>query len=292
MSRGLTGIVTVAQPFCLDVGVTLGRIERVLASARQKGARLVVFPECTLGGYLREPCPGEAAPKLPRPLDPAGPEIARLVAMAGDLTVCVGYTEGGAKALYSSAVCVTGDGVLGHHRKVHLPPAERFAYTPGDRFEAFDTPVGRLGMLICYDKLFGEAARTLAADGAEIVACMAAWPVDRRHPAPRVAQDRQVRHFDVIDQARAIEHQVVWVSSNATGSWGPLEFPGRSKIVDPDGVVLASSSRKGTAYAEIDPAAAIERVKLDIDHLADSRPHAYGAHKDSVHPLTLVASSN
>jgi predicted amidohydrolase len=292
MARGLTGIVTVAQPFCLDVGVTLARIERVLVSARQKGARLVVFPECTLGGYLREPGPEESAPTMPRALRTDGPEIARLIELAGDLTVCVGYTEAGARALYTSAVCVSGDGILGHHRKVHLPPAERFAYTAGDRFEAFDTPVGRVGMLLCYDKLFADASRTLADDGAEIITCMAAWPVDRRRPSTRMANDRQVRHFDVLDQARAIEHQVVWVSSNASGPWGPLEFPGRSKIVDPDGVVLASTSRKGAAYAEVDVTAALESVRMDIDHLADRRPHAYGSHANSVQPLTLVASSN
>ena len=85
--------------------------------------------------------------------------------------------------LYSSAACVWGDGLLGHQRKVHLPPAERFAYTAGDGFAAFDTPVGRLGMMICYDKLFPEAARALALDGAEIVCALAAWPVDRHAPA-------------------------------------------------------------------------------------------------------------
>ena len=252
----------------------------------------MVFPECTLGGYIREPGPEENAPMLPRALRPDGPEIARLIEMAGDLTVCVGYSEGGPRALYSSAVCVSGDGVLGHHRKVHLPPAERFAYTAGDRFDAFDTPVGRVGMLLCYDKLFAEASRTLVADGAEIVACMAAWPVDRRRPAEQMALDRQVRHFDVLDQARAIEHQVVWVSSNASGDWGPLRFPGRSKIVDPDGVVLADAGARGTAFAEVDTEGAIDAVRANIDHLADCRPHAYGAHSHTVHPLTLIASSN
>jgi len=292
MPGGLIGILTVAQPFCFDVGVTLARVERTLVAARQKGAHLVVFPECVLGGYLREPCPGESAPAMPRPLDPEGPEIERLVEMAGDLVVCLGYTERDARSIYSSAVCLSGDGVLGRHRKVHLPPSERFAYTPGDRFAAFDTPVGRLGMLLCYDKLFAEASRALVADGAEIVACMAAWPMDRRRPARRMADDRQVRHFDVLDQARAIEHQVVWVSANASGSWGPLEFPGRSKIVDPDGVVLAATARTGSAFASIDVRAAIDDVRADIDHLADHRPHAYGHTAPLVRPLTLVASSN
>jgi predicted amidohydrolase len=192
------------------------------------------------------------------------------------MVVCIGYTEGGAKALYSSAVCVSGDGILGHHRKVHLPPAERFAYTAGDSFAAFDTPVGRVGMLLCYDKLFAGASHVLAADGAEIIACLASWPVDRRRPAEHMVADRQVRHFDVIDQARAIEHQVVWVSSNAVGEWGPVRFPGGSKIVDPDGVILAATgAREGSAMATVDLHEAIESVRIDIDHRADRRPHAY-----------------
>jgi predicted amidohydrolase len=293
MPRGLTRIVTVAQPFCRDVGVTFARIERTLVSARQRGAEMVVFPECVLGGYIREPIAGESAPTLPPALAPDGPEIQRLIELAGDMVVCLGYSEGGARALYSSAVCVTGDGVLGRHRKVHLPPGERFAYTAGDSFAAFDTPVGRVGMLLCYDKLFADSSRVLAADGADVIVSMAAWPVDRRRPSARVHADRQVRHFDVIDQARAVEHQVVWVSANATGTWGPLRFPGRSKIVCPDGVVLArTGARAGMAMAEVDPVAAIESVRAEIDHLADRRPHAYDAlPAPYVRPLTVAAST-
>src|SRR5918992_540955 len=239
-------IAAVAAPFGRDVAAGLDSIERLLAEARMRGADLVVLPESALGGYIREPGPDECAPDLPPGLDPDGPEIARLVAMAGDLVVCAGYTETDAAGhLYSSAVCVSGDGVLGRQRKVHLPPAERFAYTPGDGFAAFDTPVGRLGMLLCYDKLFPEAARALALDGAEVVACLAAWPVDRMRPARRVRDDRQTRHFDVVDQARAIESQVFFVSSNQTGRWGQLRFLGGAKIVDPDGAVLARAGARG-----------------------------------------------
>ena len=201
--------------------------------------------------------------------------------MAGDIVVCVGYTEAGANARYSSAVCVSGDGVLGRHRKVHLPPGERFAYAAGDRFEAFDTPVGRLGMLLCYDKLFPEAATALVAAGAQTIVCMAAWPADRHNPAARISDDRQTRHFDVIDQARAVENQVVWVSANGTGKWGPLRFVGRSKVVDPDGKVLAQTgARAGMAFADVDRGEAIGAVKRSIDHHADRRPRSYraGAH--------------
>ena len=270
-------IAAVAAPFGRDIGAGLRTIERSIAAAAAQGAQLVVFPESALGGYLREPMPGETGPELPVALDREGPEIAALVAMAGDTVVCAGYTEAGAEGRrYASAICVGGGGVLGHHRKVHLPAGERFAYTAGAGFAAFDTPVGRIGMLICYDKLFPEASRALALDGADIIASLAAWPVCRQRPTRRIAQDRQTRHFNIIDTARAVENQVVWVSSNQTGTLGPLRFLGNAKIVAPDGVVLArTGASAGMALAEIDAAAAVRDSRMVFDHLADRRPEAY-----------------
>ena len=280
MSHPVSAIAAVAAPFGRDVDAALARIEATVGAARAAGAGLVVFPEAALGGYLLEPEPGEpAVGMLPPSLAPDGPEIARLVRIAGDTVVCVGYTEAGAEGeRYASAVCVHGDGVLGHHRKVHLPPSERFAYTPGDRFAAFDTPVGRLGMLVCYDKLFPEASRLLALDGAQVIACLSAWPADRRRPAQELCDDRQTHHFDALDTVRAVENQVVWVSSNLTGDWGHLRFLGRSKVVDPDGLELASTDHEaGVALADVDPARAIAEALLDIDHLGDRHPTAYAA---------------
>jgi len=274
-------IAAVAAGFDRDVAACLAQVERLVASARERGVRLLVLPECALGGYLREA--DGAGLDLPPALAPDGPEIARLAAIAGDIVLCVGYTERDGEDRCSSAVCVTGDGVLGHQRKVHLPPAERFAYAAGDGFAAFDTPVGRIGMLLCYDKLFPEAARALALDGAEIVCSLAAWPADRLAPAPRLADDRQTRHFDAIDQARAIENQVVWVSSNQAGPWGRLRFLGGAKIVDPDGVVLATTgARPGTAIAELHAARAVRELRAQIDHLGDRRPEAYGPPRGAV----------
>jgi N-carbamoylputrescine amidase len=267
----MTGIAAVALPFSRDLDAAFASIARTLAAAREQGADLVVLPECALGGYLREP-----GPDLPPALAPDGPEIARLIELAGDTVVCAGYTEAGADgALHSSAVCVSGDGVLGHQRKVHLPPAERFAYAAGDGFAAFETPAGRLGMLLCYDKLFPEAARSLALDGAEIVCSLSAWPVDRLSPARRIRDDRQTRHFDLCDAARAVENQVFVVSANQTGRWGPLRFLGSAKVVDPEGAVLArTGGREGLAVATID-LAAVADSRAVIDHLADRRPDAY-----------------
>lgn len=277
-SRPLTA-VAVAAPFGRDLDAALARIEATLHAARERGAGLVVFPETTLGGYVREPVGAESAPDLPPSLAVDGPEVARVIASAGEMTVCVGLTVDEGAERRNVALCVSGDGILGRHDKVHLPPAERFAYAPGDRFAAFDTPVGRLAMLVCYDKLFPEAARALALDGAETICAMAAWPVDRRHPAAGVAADRQTRHFDAVDVCRAVENQVTWVASNQTGPWGDLRFLGSAKVVDPDGVVRAhTGARAGIAVAEVDPAADRAAMLLDVDHLADRRPHAYVPH--------------
>jgi predicted amidohydrolase len=273
-------VAALAAPFDRDVDAALARIAHHAERAREQGARLLVLPESAIGGYLREPGPDEMAPDVPAGLALDGPEIARLIALAGDLVICAGYSELAQGGLYASAVCVSGDGVLGHQRKVHLPPAERFAYTAGDGFAAFDTPVGRLGMLLCYDKLFPEAARALALDGAEILCSLSAWPVDRHNPARRIRDDRQTRHFDLCDRARAVENQVFVVSANQTGRWGPLRFLGSAKVVDPDGAVLArTAAREGLALAEVD-LAAVEGSRMVIDHLADRRPEAYGGPAD------------
>lgn len=275
-----TVIAAASAGFGRDLGACLARIEVLVEAAHRRGAQLLVLPESALGGYLREPMPGaEPGLDLPPALSPDDPELASLARIAGDMVVCAGYTERGADgSLHSSAVCVNGDGVLGHQRKVHLPPAERFAFSAGDGFAAFDTPVGRLGMLVCYDKLFPEAARVLALDGAEIVCTVAAWPVDRTHPAPHVAQDRQTRHFDLCDELRAVENQVVWVAANQAGPWGPRHFLGSAKVVDPDGIVRAHTGvGEGLAVAEVDVGAEIAQLRGHIDHLGDRRPEAYGA---------------
>ncbi len=272
-------VAAVAESFGRNLEACLAKVERTVERARARGAELVVFPEATLGGYLYEsPLPATRAAVAPPPaLRSDGEEIARLVRIAGPTVLCVGYTEEGLDGRYSSAVCVSGDGVLGHQRKVHLPPAERGALTAGAGFQAFDTPLGRMGMVLCYDKVFPEAARELTLEGARIIASLAAWPVCRLRPASRTTRDRQVHHFNLLDQARALENQVVWVSANQTGRLGRLRFPGQAKVVDPDGRVLASTgTRRGVALARVNSLRAVGSARRELSHLGDRRPEAYG----------------
>jgi len=273
-------VMAVSARFGRDVEQCIEQVRLSVAEARRRHASLVVLPESALGGYLYEPhVAGAPAPCPPPPaLRRDGEEIARVARIAGDVIVCVGYTEDAPGGPYSSAVCVNGDGILGHHRKVHLPAGERGAFAAGSGFAAFDTPIGRIGMLVCYDKTFPESARRLALDGAGLIAALSAWPICRVDPAVALRRDIQVRHFNLLDQARALENQVVWVSSNQVGRFGRLRFPGQSKVVDPRGRVLAKTgARAGAAVARVDAPGVVAAARERLSYLDDRRPQAYAA---------------
>lgn len=265
----------VAAHFGRDLERALAKVEGIVGDARSAGVDLLVLPDATLGGYLsdlRHPDPLA----LPPALAEDSFEVGRIIALAGSMVVCFGYAEERGTALHNSALCVSGDGILGRHRKVHQPAGESLVYAAGDVFAAFDTPLGRLGMLIDYDKTFPEAARSLAVDGAQVIACLSAWPASMTDRASRLPQDRQSRLFDLYDSARAAENQVVWVSANQTGVMGGLRFLGQAKVVGPGGDVLArTSSKGGLAVAELDVAAEVARSRRILHHLDELTPSAY-----------------
>ncbi|HEY0451248.1 carbon-nitrogen hydrolase family protein [Actinophytocola sp.] len=266
-------MAAVAAPFDRDLEADIARISRLIDQARADGVTLLALPEACLGGYLANLDGGAEGPPA---LAVDGPEIRGLAALAGDLVVTAGYCEEADGLLYNSVVCVSGDGVLGNHRKVHQPLSEDATYRAGKGFAAFDTPVGRLGMMICYDKAFPESARSLALDGAEIVVCVSAWPGSRTHPAADLAQDRWTRRFDLFDRARALENQIVWLSANQSGVFGDLRFVASAKVVDPGGEIIAGTGvAEGMAVAELDVPRALEAARRSMGHLGDRRPDAY-----------------
>ncbi|WP_435742041.1 carbon-nitrogen hydrolase family protein [Nocardioides sp. SYSU DS0663] len=271
----MTRLGAVAAHFGRDLGRALAKVEGILGDARDAGVEFLALPDATLGGYLsdlRHPDPGT----LPPALTEDSWEVRRVIALAGPMVVCLGYTEASGDRLHNAALCVSGDGVLGRHRKVHQPAGEALVYAAGSSFDPFDTPVGRVGLLIDYDKTFPEAARTLALDGATVLACLSAWPASVTDRASRLPQDRQSRLFDLYDCARAAENQVVWVSANQTGVMGGLRFLGQAKVVGPGGDVLArTSSKGGLAVADVDVAAEVARSRRVLHHLAELSPGAY-----------------
>jgi nitrilase len=269
-------VAGVAAAFGRDLDFDLARFTGIVDHARRAGVALLVLPDAALGGYLADLHDPDPA-GLPPALAPDDPLLGKVAAAAADMVVCLGYCEAGPDGRrYNSAVCLTGDGPLGSHRKVHQPAGESAAYAPGDRFAAFDTPVGRIGMLIDYDKTFPESARALALDGAEILACLSAWPTSISNRAPRMSQDRQSRLFDLYDRARAAENQVVLVSSNQTGSLGGMRFLGQAKVVSPAGDILARTwAKAGLAVAEVDVQAEIAAARRVLCHVRERRPETY-----------------
>jgi predicted amidohydrolase len=274
---GVTRIGAVAASFNRDLDFDLDRIATLIEHGRRDRISLLVLPDAALGGYLMPDLRHPDPDALPPALYPDDPRVIKIGKLAAEMVVCFGYCEAGEGGRrYNSAVCVTGDGTLGSHRKVHQPAGESAAYKAGDRFAAFDTPVGRIGMMIDYDKTFPEAARTLALDGAQILACLSAWPTSITNRAPRMVQDRQSRLFDLYDRARAGENQVVLVSSNQTGALGAMRFLGQAKVVDPGGDVLARTwSKAGVAVAELDVAERIAAARRVLHHLDERRPGTY-----------------
>jgi predicted amidohydrolase len=269
-------MAAVAEEFGRDLDEDFHTVEALIRTARAHGVQLLALPEACLGGYLLSLDSDADLDAGPPALALDGPEIRRLAALAGDLVVVAGYCEADGDTRYNSVVCANGDGVLGNHRKVHQPLSEDASYASGDRFHAFDTPVGRIGMMICYDKAFPESARALALNGAQIGICVSAWPGSRTNPAADLAEDRWKRRFDLFDRARALENQIVWLSANQAGSFGSLRFVGSAKIVDPGGEILAATGvAAGMALAELDVTAALEAARRSMGHLRDRRPSAY-----------------
>lgn len=283
----ITRIAAVSAAYGRDLRFCQDMVTRQILLARRQEVDLLVLPEACLGGY---PSGLGGSPRLeglergadagPPALEVDGPELTRLIRMVGDVVVCLGFCEraieDGAVRHYDSAVCLSADGVHAVHRKVHQSLGEYSGYATGEGFAAFDTPIGRMGMLICYDKAFPEAARALALDGAQLIACLSAWPASRTAPAGELARDRGTRCFDLHDRARACENQVVWASANQCGRFGSLRFVGSAKVVDPGGEVLAETGTgPGVAMTDIDVGGAVSAARRTMCHLTDRRPECY-----------------
>jgi predicted amidohydrolase len=275
-------IAAAAAPFGRDMDACLAEIERVIVAARARGVGLLVLPEAALGGYV-ESLNGDVDDPPPA-LAADGPELRRVAELAGEMVVAVGFCEAGEpdpsrpghEVRHNVAALVSGGEVLGVHRKVHMPLDEGRFTTPGDGLRAFDTPVGRIGLLICYDKAFPEAARTLALDGAEVLCFLSAWPSSRTNAAERPEDDRQWRRAELWDRARAAENSMVVASANQTGSFGSLRFLGGARITNPNGdVVAATDSAGGLAVATFDLGATLDKARRALSPIRDLRPDVY-----------------
>lgn len=244
-------------------------LERVRGAVSGLECDLLVLPELTLTGYQftsREELAGLAEPV------PDGWTCAALSEMAAGLGchIICGLAEDAGERYFNSAVLVGPGGLVGTYRKAHLFCEEKSWFTPGDSgFNVFDAGDVRVGMIICFDWLFPEAARILTLRGAQVIA----------HPANLVLPWCQK-----IALARAWENRVFFVTVNRTGAeqrgtLGRLEFTGQSQVVTPDGEILfrLGEDEEALKVVEFDPADANDKMATEYnDVLGDRRTELYG----------------
>lgn len=278
----MTVIGTVAANFTRDLEQNYQTIAHYVAKARDQGVQFLVFPEAAIGGYLSSLGNyGDTVNTTSRSLPPAikldGPEIQRVREIAGEMVIAIGFCElADDGTRYNAAAVFDGSRIYGTYRKVHQPLGENMSYAAGSGYEVFDTPIGRVGLQICYDKAFPEAARIMALDGAEVIASMSAWPAARTATAENLQEDRWTYRFNLFDIARALDNQVFWVAANQSGTFGSLRYVGNAKIVDPGGNVLATTGlSEGIAVSDVDIDGTFSTMRAGMFHLRDRRPDVY-----------------
>src|SRR5919106_5469372 len=259
------------DPALGEVNRNLERIERAVADAAAEGAELAVAPEAAVTGYAFASA-DEAMPVARRATASAADRLAEVAARHRINIIC-GSIEAEGDQLFNAALLLTADGRRFVYRKTHLPflGVDRFV-TPGeDPPFVVDLGAVRVGMLICYDLRFPEAARICALEGADLIALPTNWPKGVEF------------HPELFAPARAAENHCYLLAADRVGTERGTTFIGRSRLIDPDGELLAEAS--GTdeelLIGEVDPEAArsthVRRRpgEHEWDTIADRRPGLY-----------------
>ncbi len=251
-------------------GEVARNLDLVEARLEQAEADLLVLPELCATGY--QFVSQEEVFRLAEPV-PDGETTKRLVDLAArrGMTIVAGLPERAGAQCFNAAVVVGPQGVLGCYRKTHLFFEETLWFTPGDSgFHVWDLGLAKVGVMICFDWYYPEAARTLALQGADIIA----------HPSNLV-----LPHCPDSMVTRCLENRVFSVTANRIGSEArggkdPLTYIGMSEVVGPRGRILHRAPRESEelTIVEIDPAEArMKALNTYNDLLRDRRPALYGA---------------
>lgn len=236
----------------------LERIRDVITRAAQGGVKLLVLPEGALQGFTfhTHHCfdPEETQYLWDNAEPIPGPSVQTIAGWAADheMYVIFGMWERverpAAPVLRNSAVLIGPEGLVGRYHKVHQPSEEVHHYQPGREWPVFDTPLAHVGMMMCYDQCFPEAARELTLRGAEVLAVPNAWPA-----SDRASDDR----YDFFGRARAAENNRWLLQANLVGpsDTDDFDYMGSSRVIDPTGLVVAETppGEEGLAAAEIAP---------------------------------------
>jgi predicted amidohydrolase len=285
------GLAAACMKVVHDKEANLKKYLEFIDEAASRSAKLLVFPEGSMQGYLlavgalgspetteqiryfravAEPVPGPTT------------EVIQQHAEKHDMYIQIGMVEraGDDNTLLNSAVLVGPAGVVGKFSKVHNQ-FEWPVFKAGSSFPVFDTSIGKVGMFICYDLCFPESVRSLAMQGALIASMSTAWPMKGDDP-----NDDYYGHvYDVLGEASAIVNQMWVIQANQVAS--PPRAPqfnyyGHSRIIDPGGATLDDTGyHEGIAIAHVDVKEGVAMARTEglwgLNLLQDRLPHTYVA---------------
>ena len=278
------GLVQMAMS--ADPSDNLARAMTHVRDAAQRGAVLVVLPELFRSRYF---CQSEDAAQFSLAEAIPGPSTEALGKLAAELkvTLVASLFEKRAAGLFhnTAAVIDAERGYLGKYRKMHIPDDpryyEKFYFAPGDLgFRSFETRPAELGVLVCWDQWYPEAARLTALQGAEILLYPTAigW-----HPEEKATHGAsQHAAWETVQRSHAIANGCFVLAVNRVGfepdpRGGGIEFWGQSFLAAPDGsiVVRAPADREAVIVTEID-LGQIDRARIGWPFFRDRRIDAYG----------------
>src|ERR1700730_1271429 len=227
-----------------DYGSNLKKYRELIDEAALRRVDLLVFPEVSLHGYLMgQPAVGspEMAEQLKyfrsvaEPIPGPTTQLLHEYAARHNMLIQAGMAERAmdSNMIYNSAVLVGPGGVIGVFRQLHNQ-FEWPGFGPGDHLSVFPSPLGKIGMFICYDLCFPEIIRAFALQGAVIASMTTAWPMQGDDPE----NDYYGYTFDVLSRANALSNQLWMVCANQVKrppTPGCANYYGHSRIIAPTG---------------------------------------------------------
>jgi predicted amidohydrolase len=258
-------------PAIADLEANIDATTAAIRESVTAGARVILLPELALSGYMLSSV-DEARTVAITPDHAVFSDWAAAVAKT-DGIVIGGFTELGSDGrIYNSAALVDATGVLAVYRKVHLWDKEKLIFTPGSvEPPVVDTPVGRIGVLICFDLEFPEFSRSLALRGAELIAVPTNWPLENVPAGERVPEV-------TVAMAAAYSNHVAIACCDRAGVERGQDWNAASCIVDEHGWVIATADAGGVVTADVDLALSHDKtMSAMVDVFGDRRPELYGA---------------
>jgi predicted amidohydrolase len=253
-----------------EVKANLEKHLELIDEARQNSAKLITFPELSLTGYYLQ----DLTPSVARTPNSEDPFFKQLLNVSKEIDILVGFVEDDRRhRFYISAAYLSQGDVLHIHRKVYLPTYGLFDegrfFAWGDQVRAFDTPHGRVGILICEDFWHASPPYLLWLDGAEVMLFVSSSPGRGLHKESRLESASWVEQ---INKGYASLFTTFVVHTNRTGYEDGLNFWGGSTVVDPDGKIISHGPyhKEALIIAELD-LAQLRRTRSRLPLLRDER---------------------